>query len=308
MADAEERTRYDRQIRVWGAEAQRRLRGGRVAAVHLSGLAPEVLKNVVLAGVGAVHLLDPHPVGPADLSANFFLTEGDLGANRAAAACPRVQALNPLVAVTHEAGDGDGWAAERPPEYWAAFDVVVVFDGRIGGPGADQRGGAGGGAGVRQRPRPRVARPRLPGPRPPLSLHREDGDRGRGGRRGVRAPGRRPVQRVVAARPPLRPLLACMTLLQRGAAPGDATVAGLGAAWAAVAARHALPRDALPTEYLDALDRLGSGSLSPVCTVAGGVVAQEVLKALQHVGRPFNNLFVYDALGADLKGLVERLP
>jgi len=63
-----------------------------------------------------------------------------------------------------------------------------------------------------------------------------------------------------------------MTLLQRGAAPGDAAAAGLGAAWAAVAARHALPPDALPAEYLDALDRLaqGPGATNPPDRTPGG--------------------------------------
>lgn len=54
----EEQALYDRQIRLWGVEAQRRLSTGHVLIVGAasSGLAQEVAKNVVLAGVGRVTL------------------------------------------------------------------------------------------------------------------------------------------------------------------------------------------------------------------------------------------------------------
>lgn len=50
MLSREEADRYDRQIRVWGAEAQGRIRDSVVFVAGLSGLHPEVIKNIVLAG------------------------------------------------------------------------------------------------------------------------------------------------------------------------------------------------------------------------------------------------------------------
>ena len=49
MADLteEEKARYDRQIRVWGAEAQTRIQNAKILVVGLNGLHPEVVKNVV---------------------------------------------------------------------------------------------------------------------------------------------------------------------------------------------------------------------------------------------------------------------
>ena len=48
---------YDRQIRVWGVEAQRNLTQSRVLfAGPVTGVAAEIAKNVTLAGVGAVRL------------------------------------------------------------------------------------------------------------------------------------------------------------------------------------------------------------------------------------------------------------
>jgi ubiquitin-like 1-activating enzyme E1 A len=50
MLSREEADRYDRQIRVWGAEAQGRIRDSVVFVAGLNGLHPEVIKNIVLAG------------------------------------------------------------------------------------------------------------------------------------------------------------------------------------------------------------------------------------------------------------------
>ena len=49
---------YDRQLRVWGVEAQRRLGASRILVAGLTGLAAEACKNVALAGVGALVLYD----------------------------------------------------------------------------------------------------------------------------------------------------------------------------------------------------------------------------------------------------------
>lgn len=72
---------YDRQLRLWGVEAQQRMRGARVYIAGLSGIGTEVTKNLVLAGV-SVTLLDSQVVTPAHLSVNFFLGgEGSVGMN-----------------------------------------------------------------------------------------------------------------------------------------------------------------------------------------------------------------------------------
>ena len=72
---------YDRQLRLWGVEAQQRMRGARVYIAGLSGIGTEVTKNLVLAGV-SVTLLDAQVVTPAHLSVNFCLGgEGSVGIN-----------------------------------------------------------------------------------------------------------------------------------------------------------------------------------------------------------------------------------
>ena len=70
---------YDRQIRLWGVEAQSRLRHAHIAIHTLTGLACEVVKNIVLAGVGAVTIVDSENVASHDLGAGFFFRQDDVG-------------------------------------------------------------------------------------------------------------------------------------------------------------------------------------------------------------------------------------
>ncbi len=51
---------YDRQIRLWGAEAQKKMQNSKVLYIHITGGSSEVLKNLCLAGIKAV-LCDPRP-------------------------------------------------------------------------------------------------------------------------------------------------------------------------------------------------------------------------------------------------------
>ncbi len=48
---------YDRQIRLWGAEAQQRIRGSTVLIYGMNALGAEVSKNAVLAGWLAFEIL-----------------------------------------------------------------------------------------------------------------------------------------------------------------------------------------------------------------------------------------------------------
>ena len=121
--DEEQKKRYDRQVRVWGAEAQSRIQTSRVLIVGLRGINVEVAKNIILAGVNVV-IQDAATVSVRDLSSNFFLTAADVGAPTVEAALPRIQQLNTYASVTaetrplHQLGD----------DFFRDFSVVVVHD------------------------------------------------------------------------------------------------------------------------------------------------------------------------------------
>lgn len=80
---------YDRQLRLWGVEAQNRMRNSSVLLYTFRGVAAEIAKNVVLAGVGNVTLLDGQEVAEEDLGANFFLREDEVGKKVSASCCER---------------------------------------------------------------------------------------------------------------------------------------------------------------------------------------------------------------------------
>jgi ubiquitin-like 1-activating enzyme E1 A len=72
---------YDRQIRLWGVDAQKRMSKTRVLVYSINGLCAEICKNLVLSGVGNVHLMDDRKVTEVLLSTNFFVREQHIGQN-----------------------------------------------------------------------------------------------------------------------------------------------------------------------------------------------------------------------------------
>jgi ubiquitin-like 1-activating enzyme E1 A len=114
---------YDRQIRLWGQEAQSRMQSSRVLVCGFRGLHCEVVKNIVLAGISVV-IQDSQLVQVEDLSANFFFTAEDIGVNRANAALARVQDLNGYTSVAAETRSVD----DLPDDYFRQFSVVLTSE------------------------------------------------------------------------------------------------------------------------------------------------------------------------------------
>lgn len=79
---------YDRQIRLWGMEAQQKIRSTKVLVVNLSGVGTEIVKNLVLSGIKEMYILDTSLVKQEDLSTQFFLEHGSGGSGFAGSAGP----------------------------------------------------------------------------------------------------------------------------------------------------------------------------------------------------------------------------
>eukprot|EP01104_Vermistella_antarctica_P020279 TRINITY_DN861_c0_g1_i2.p1 TRINITY_DN861_c0_g1~~TRINITY_DN861_c0_g1_i2.p1 ORF type:complete len:865 (-),score=258.73 TRINITY_DN861_c0_g1_i2:739-3333(-) len=112
---------YSRQLYVVGKEAMAKMMSCNVLLVGLGGLGVEVAKNIVLAGVKSVVLFDNKKVTTFDLSANFYLSEKDIGENRAKACFGQIATLNNYVQVSC----GEGSLSE---DYLSNFQVVVLTD------------------------------------------------------------------------------------------------------------------------------------------------------------------------------------
>ncbi|KHN83047.1 SUMO-activating enzyme subunit aos-1 [Toxocara canis] len=120
----EEKAIYDRQIRLWGFEAQNRLRNSSVLIAGLSGCGAEVAKNLMLAGLKSVTLLDHIKVTENDESNQFLIAPGSIGQNRAEASRSRCHVLNPHVALHVDTSD----IANKHDDFFKQFDLVVLVD------------------------------------------------------------------------------------------------------------------------------------------------------------------------------------
>ena len=69
--------RYDRQLRLWASSGQSSLERSRVLVIGASAVSAQILKNLVLPGIGSFVLLDDSIVDGADLGVNFFLQPGE---------------------------------------------------------------------------------------------------------------------------------------------------------------------------------------------------------------------------------------
>lgn len=87
--------KYDRQLRLWGAQGQKALGETHVVLVGASAVGTETLKNLVLPGIGSFSVLDDCMVSKQDVASNFFVTT--VGESRAQAACTLLKELNPDV-------------------------------------------------------------------------------------------------------------------------------------------------------------------------------------------------------------------
>ncbi|KAJ8249407.1 hypothetical protein GJAV_G00234470 [Gymnothorax javanicus] len=121
---ASKEQKYDRQLRLWGDHGQEALENAHVCLVNATVSGTEILKNLVLPGIGAFTIVDGHKVSGEDVGNNFFLSNNSIGKSRAQAATELLQELN---------GDVSGnFVEETPdklldndPEFFHRFSLVI---------------------------------------------------------------------------------------------------------------------------------------------------------------------------------------
>ncbi|KAJ5081341.1 Ubiquitin/SUMO-activating enzyme E1, partial [Penicillium alfredii] len=138
---------YDRQIRLWGVQAQEKIRSANILLITVKALANEVAKNLVLAGIGSLTIIDHETITEDDLGAQFFVaeahSEGDvLGKNvrrtiplrsvyshvdptqRAEVAGPQIHKMNPRVKLHVDTDD----VKTKQPDFFAQFDLTIATE------------------------------------------------------------------------------------------------------------------------------------------------------------------------------------
>mmetsp|Transcript_15887 Transcript_15887/g.34291 ORF Transcript_15887/g.34291 Transcript_15887/m.34291 type:complete len:313 (+) Transcript_15887:84-1022(+) len=113
---------YDRQLRVWGVEVQNRLSNAKVLIAGGDGVAAEVAKNLVLAGVGHVAIADDTPCSSASFGNFLVAADSDPLHSVAEASVRTLQAMNPLIKVVSVPGS----ATQLPDSVLQGADLVVA--------------------------------------------------------------------------------------------------------------------------------------------------------------------------------------
>mmetsp|Transcript_194 Transcript_194/g.384 ORF Transcript_194/g.384 Transcript_194/m.384 type:complete len:326 (-) Transcript_194:291-1268(-) len=313
-----EAAQYDRQIRLWGLEAQKRISEARVLLAGMDGLNTEVCKNLVLAGVGHVVIQDDKAVTNRDLASQFFIGPGDIGRNRAAASVEKAQALNPLVKVEADAQP----LQAKDDEFFRGFTIICVSAApletmfrldevcrqhKIAFLAAETFGlygfiflDLGQHHFVEERPAPPSEKDKG-GPKEDEKVMKVTS---------FPALEESFSTPWAATRLVTKLLFAIIVFLHfgrdGGAASGSESEDALLAYKARLCRQRFVDTNFVPDSLLSNLHKWRGVLLNPVCAIVGGVLAQEVIKAITHAHAPIENFFVYN--GDNFSGLVERLP
>lgn len=89
--------RYDRQLRLWASSGQASLESANVLLIGATHLGAQVLKNLILPGIGSFTVLDGQKVGEYDIGNNFFVDPASEGQSRAEEVARNLAELNPSV-------------------------------------------------------------------------------------------------------------------------------------------------------------------------------------------------------------------
>jgi amyloid beta precursor protein binding protein 1 len=122
--------RYDRQLRIWGAEGQQRLESAKIALLNAGPTGSETLKNLVLGGIGSFTIVDGAKVSAADLGNNFLVEAASLGQSRAKCVTALVQELNETVAGSYVEEAPEALIGTNP-KFFDDFTLIIAT--QVGG-------------------------------------------------------------------------------------------------------------------------------------------------------------------------------
>ncbi|XP_074276407.1 SUMO-activating enzyme subunit 1B-1-like [Silene latifolia] len=303
---------YDRQIRVWGADAQRRLSKAHVLVGGMKGTVAEFCKNIVLAGVGSVTLVDDTPVTEESLNANFLIPPDEkvyTGRSVAEICCDSLKDFNPMVDVSVAKGE----LSSFDTDFYEKFDVVVVsscslsikkvinekcrkLSKQIPFYSVDCRDSCG----------------EIFADLQVHSCKKKQADETvecclqyPSFAEAIAVPWKTLPKRVSK-------LYLAMRVIEmfedtKGRKPGDTSAADLPAVLKLrndLCEAQSFGESQIPDSLLG---RIVSNSLEfpPVCAIIGGILGQEVIKAISRKGEPIKNFFYFDAM--DGKGVIEDI-
>ncbi|XP_012936750.1 NEDD8-activating enzyme E1 regulatory subunit isoform X2 [Aplysia californica] len=124
-AGLDKNNKYDRQLRLWGDHGQSSLETAKVCLVNATATGTEILKNLILPGIGSFTIVDSQKVVGEDVGNNFFLTVDSVGKSRAQVATELLSELNEDVSGDFLEENVDD-LLEKNPAFFTSFTTVIA--------------------------------------------------------------------------------------------------------------------------------------------------------------------------------------
>ncbi|KAL6529646.1 NEDD8-activating enzyme E1 regulatory subunit axr1 [Orobanche gracilis] len=122
---AEPKTKYDRQLRIWGEQGQAALEKSSICLLNCGPTGSETLKNLVLGGIGGITIVDGSKVQVGDLGNNFMVDESSVGQSKAKTVCAFLEELNDAVKAKF-IEEYPEKLIESNPSFFSQFTLVIA--------------------------------------------------------------------------------------------------------------------------------------------------------------------------------------
>ncbi|KAH0503696.1 NEDD8-activating enzyme E1 regulatory subunit [Microtus ochrogaster] len=117
--------KYDRQLRLWGDHGQEALESAHVCLINATATGTEILKNLVLPGIGSFTIIDGNQVSGEDVGNKYVLQMLCFSKNRAQAAMEFLQELNSDVSGSFVEESPEN-LLDNDPSFFCRFTIVVA--------------------------------------------------------------------------------------------------------------------------------------------------------------------------------------
>lgn len=116
--------RYDRQLRLWSHSGQAALEHAHVLVIGASPLTGQILKNLVLPGLGSLTVCDDAIVSEQDAQHDFFVDAASVGTPYAEALAQGLAELNPAT-TAHACTQSPADLLREQPEFFLQCSLLV---------------------------------------------------------------------------------------------------------------------------------------------------------------------------------------
>jgi len=99
MLTENELKRYERQIRIFGADGQERLKNAKVFVAGAGGLGSAISIYLAAAGIGRIRIVDHEKIELSNLNRQILYCDEDVGREKAASAEEKLKKINPDVSL-----------------------------------------------------------------------------------------------------------------------------------------------------------------------------------------------------------------